>query len=91
MKTIARILAGVGVLAILVAGGATALFFELDFIVDGTAPLLLTLIFGGLAVGVVLIVIAAIISPRGSVVQFPLFRAPRSSAPIETPAPKEDL
>ena len=83
MTTVARILSAAGVLAILAAGVAVAIFFELDFVGGDLWPILLTVIIGGIVVGLVLIGIAAVIAPRSTIVSFPLFRSSRAITPDE--------
>lgn len=82
MKTVALVLSAIGVLAILAAGVAVVILFELDFLVD-ELPTLIGVIAGGIVAGLVLIGLAAIISPRSKIVSFPLFRSSRAVAPDE--------
>ena len=83
MKTVARILSVIGVLAILAAGVGVVIFFELDFFVGDLLPALLILVIGGVVLGLVLIGVAALIAPRSRIVSFPLFRSSAAVTPDE--------
>lgn len=88
MKIVARALAGIGVIAIVVAGFAVAFLLEFDFVVTDL-PLIITFIVGGIVVGLVLIAIAAVIGAKYKVVTFSGFRAGQPGAVIDfTPEEK---
>lgn len=81
MKIVARVLQAVGLLAILAAGAAIVILFELDFLVgDWFVPIVIAIV-GGIAVGVVLIMISAVVSPGSAKISF--FRASRPGDPID--------
>lgn len=78
MKILARILQGIGLLAILAGGFGLAAWFELDFL-DGDylVPILIGII-AAIVVGVILIAISAVVSPGSAKISFPMFRSSRS-------------
>lgn len=89
MKLVASVLAGIGVLAIVVAGFGVAFLFEFDFVAD-ELPWLLTLIIGGIVVGLIFIAIAAVVGAKYNVVTFSGFRANRAGGPVD-PSAEEKL
>ena len=89
MKYVALVLSALGVLCILGAGFGVVVLFELDFLVD-ELPVLLMVIGGGILVGLVLIGLAAVISPKSRIVSFPLFRRSRVVTP-DDPTLEEKL
>src|SRR3954463_2029632 len=90
VKTVARVLSVIGVLAILAAGFAVVTLFEFDFMAGDLLPVLLTVIIGGIVVGVALIGLAALIAPRSRIVSFPLFRSSRAVT-LDDPTLEEKL
>lgn len=78
MKILARILQGLGLLAILAAAAGIVILFELDFIVgDFLVPILIGIV-AGIVVGVGLIAFSAVVSPGSAKVSFPMFRPSQS-------------
>ena len=78
MKILARIVQGVGLLAILAAGAGLVILFELDFLVGEYLPAILIGIVAGVVVGVALIALSAVLAPGTAKVSFPMFRPSRS-------------
>lgn len=78
MKILARILQGLGLLAILAAGAGIVILFELDFLVGEYLIPILIGIGAGIVGGVALIAFSAVLAPGTAKVSFPLFR-PSSS------------
>jgi hypothetical protein len=78
MKILARILQGVGLLAILAAGAGLVVLFELDFLVGDYLLAFIIGIVGGIVGGVILIAISAVVAPGSAKVSFPMFRPSRS-------------
>ena len=70
MKIIARVLQGLGLVAILAAGALIVILFELDFLVgDWFVPILIG-IGCGIVLGVALIAISAVVSPGSAKISF---------------------
>ena len=88
MKILARILQGVGLLAILAGGVGLAAWFELDFL-DGEylVPILIGIV-AAVVIGVVLIAISAVVSPGSAKISFPMFRPSRSIDGVD-PEPED--
>lgn len=78
MRILARILQGVGILAILAAGVGIVTLFELDFFVGDLLVPLLIGIGAGIVLGVALIAFSAVLAPGTARVSFPMFRPSRS-------------
>lgn len=86
MRIVARILQGIGVLAILAAGFAVVTFFELDFIAGDLLVPLLVAIIGGVVVGVGLIALSAVLAPGTASIRF--FQKSRPTGVGEDPQEK---
>lgn len=83
MKIVARILQGVGLLAILAAGAAIVILFELDFLEGALLVPGIVGIVAGIVGGVLLIALSAVVAPGSAKVSFPMFRRSTSIDGVE--------
>lgn len=86
MRILARVLQGFGVLAILAAGVALVILFELDFFAGDLLVPLLVAIGGGIVVGVGLIALSTVFAPGTASISF--FQKTRPSGVDQDPQEK---
>ena len=91
MKIVARILQGVGILAILGAGLCLVILFELDFFAEDLLVPLLIGIGGGIVLGVGLIALSGVFAPGTVKISAPLFRPSRSINGVDDDDTQEKL